>query len=338
MCAIFGAALHRLTGEKDINRVNFIMNYICASSVERGRDGFGFECWEHGSSYIEKDTGKLTTETYQDRQFFWGGDSPALIGNLRAEPTTEFVKEKMPADQQPYLSGNWSIVHNGTIANDKDLRTNSVETAIDSAAIAEILDGGTGPFHFQDQITKLKGSYAILAVDSRSRDNSIYFACNYRPIWYIETEYGVFFASSRSYFPPEYSPLMVEPYSVGKFTAVGGKIICEGGTLLPAGAANKALVVCSGGLDSVVAASYTQSRLGMDVTLFISFMEAAHKARRLSPSRRLRNTWAFRWCCFHSQFIPRQTPRCWIRTVRLLEVRKVPSSLTNGFQRETCYY
>ena len=267
MCAIFGAALHRLTGEKDINRVNFIMNYICASSVERGRDGFGFECWEHGSSYIEKDTGKLTTETYQDRQFFWGGDSPALIGNLRAEPTTEFVKEKMPADQQPYLSGNWSIVHNGTIANDKDLRTNSVETAIDSAAIAEILDGGTGPFHFQDQITKLKGSYAILAVDSRSRDNSIYFACNYRPIWYIETEYGVFFASSRSYFPPEYSPLMVEPYSVGKFTAVGGKIICEGGTLLPAGAANKALVVCSGGLDSVVAASYTQSRLGMDVTL-----------------------------------------------------------------------
>ena len=267
MCAIFGATLHTLVHPQAIDAANRIMNHICRASIERGRDGFGYRTWEQDSTYSERRIDKISQGQYADRSFFWGGDTPTMIGNIRAEPTTEFVLSKNREDQQPYVCGNWSIVHNGTIANDHELRSHKLATNIDSAAIAEILEGGRGAFHFQDHVKQLKGSYAILAVDELDDAKGIHFACNYRPIWYIQTPYGVFFASSRSYFPDEFVPQMIEPYTVGKFTAAGGLVTGEQVTLRPAGATNKALVVCSGGLDSVVAASYTQSRLGMDVTL-----------------------------------------------------------------------
>jgi 7-cyano-7-deazaguanine synthase len=197
-----------------------------------------------------------------------------IVGNLRAEPTTEYVAEKHDQDQQPYSVGAWSIVHNGTIANDKELRTHAVPTDIDSAAIAERLAENSmytdSNFNsFVNTVKELKGSYAILAINEDEPD-AIYVAANYRPIWYVTTPNGTFFASARHYFPNNLVPKMVAPYTAMRFHATDAVRVHP----LRAGwgkKPNTALVVCSGGLDSVVAATYVKERMGMDLHL-IHFM------------------------------------------------------------------
>lgn len=267
MCAIIGALLYPLNGS-DVHFANQIMNHIAQSSIERGRDGFGFNIWEGDFHHTYKSTQKRDKGSYLPMEFFLGSNKECstVIGNLRAEPTTEFVKEKSKDDQQPYTVLGWTVVHNGTIANDKDCRTGEVNTTIDSAAIPELLGGCSGFHEFHADISRLKGSYAILA-HNKYEPNSLYAACNYRPIWYITTEYGMFFASSRDYFPDGFAPVMLEPYTATKFTINNGQIHQQRATLRHAGSHHKALVVCSGGLDSVVAAKVAQSRLGMDIKL-----------------------------------------------------------------------
>ncbi len=262
MCAIFGALLHDITSHAKMELANNIMAHIWRKSHQRGRDGRGFVI--HSSSEAGPLSYRSVSKKY-DPEF-----APAIhnlclsavvIGNIRAEPTTEFVKEKELSDQQPYSLESWSIVHNGTIANDKELRSYKLSTAIDSSAIVEHLDRSQS---FIDTVKSLQGSYAILASNS-SETNRIYVAANYRPIWYIETKVGVFFASSRDYFGELQVPKMLTPYTAMVFENNWGVVSTE--TLYKQSMNNKALVVCSGGLDSVVAATYAQQELGMDIHL-----------------------------------------------------------------------
>jgi 7-cyano-7-deazaguanine synthase len=188
----------------------------------------------------------------------------AIVGNLRAEPTTEYVMHKREDDQQPYSLKGWSIVHNGTIANDKELRTGALPTTIDSAAIVELLGPGRAWFPgFVEAVRKLRGSFAILGVHSTT-PSEMYVAVNYRPVWYIDTPHGYFFASSRDNFPYGYVPQMIEPYTISRFSSRQPPLTIQ---LHPDETGNKkALVVCSGGLDSVVSAAWAQKN-GYDVTL-----------------------------------------------------------------------
>lgn len=271
MCAIVGAIIKNIYSRSDLKEINEILAHIWKASHERGRDGRGY--------YINSFTDMIASESTKFINCSDGSDSAppqltemhmrgtAIIGNLRAEPTTEYVQNKNRDDQQPYFAGRWAIVHNGTIANDKELRTNRVPTKIDSAAIVEQLDllnntadrFGT----FYNTIKGLKGSYAILA-NHASEPDTLYVAVNYRPIWYARTEYGIFFASARHYFPEGLVPQMVHPYTVNEFTAYGKHVEF---TLYKHKTTDKALVVCSGGLDSVVSATYAQRAMGMDVHL-----------------------------------------------------------------------
>lgn len=274
MCAIIGALVWGLTTPQARSQVNSLLNHIVAHSHERGRDGRGFLSNYGDDIVIKKSTERKEGKDWHPVEFFEGDVSSAtFICNLRAEPTTEYVADKSQDDQQPYSAGYWSIVHNGTIANDKALRTNAVPTSIDSAAIAELLDAtpcdGDNAYltalHFIEGVKRLKGSYAILATHSQQK-NHLLVAANYRPIWFVVTEVGVFFASARHYFPDNMSPRMVEPYSVTSFFYSDRlEIRCE--SLHNPIKKRKALVVCSGGLDSVVAATYVKKVLGDDVTL-----------------------------------------------------------------------
>ncbi len=267
MCAIVGAVLRNINNSSKLASVNLILEYIWQASFERGRDGRGFVI----NSSTETNLIRFYS-TEQQRQ----GPAPRLdricysatvIGNLRAEPTTEFVLTKREHDQQPYSLSDWSIVHNGTIANDKELRTNLLPTAIDSSAIVEQLAEQNCNFRvdeFADVIRSLRGSYAILAANNDHSD-SLLVAVNYRPLWYIQTEFGVFFASSRAYFPKNYPPQMLQPYTAAKFDGYGIQGVAS---LYPdIAAGERALVVCSGGLDSVVSATYAQRKLGMSIHL-----------------------------------------------------------------------
>lgn len=267
MCSIVGALVRRLDTHQKIQEVNSILEHIWQTSHERGRDGRGFVINSSSEWDLQgyRDVTRSNGRAVQAPALHKICRSAAIVGNLRAEPTTEFVREKHLSDQQPYTSGNWSIVHNGTIANDKALRTHDLPTSIDSAAIAEQLAGAGGTFNeFVEVIRKLRGSYAILATHT-SHTDKLFVAANYRPVWYAETPYGVFFASSRDYLPQEYPSRMLKPYSAALFDVQGlsKEVSLYSGSVQ----GERALVVCSGGLDSVVSAAYAQKELGMSIHL-----------------------------------------------------------------------
>jgi 7-cyano-7-deazaguanine synthase len=272
MCSIFGALIAS-ANPMTVSRANSIIAHVMDRSRERGRDGWGYHVAENprrstGANYERRSV--LRNSDWPDNEFF----NPFtvilaghLIGNMRAEPTTEYVEQKREYDQQPYRVGKWTIVHNGTIANDRELRTHALPTSIDSAAIVELLaekQDFESPVSltqwFRDCIALLKGSYAILATHDDHRD-AVLAASNYRPIWFAVNDVGTFFASARDYFPDDMVPQMVEPYSMWCFSATGRSRIDN-----VMESKGRALVVCSGGMDSVVAATAMKDA-GYDVHL-----------------------------------------------------------------------
>lgn len=278
MCSVFGALIWSASPSA-VKGANFVLEHIFNASFERGRDGWGFHVHESpakttGQNYERKSTERMSRPESNDYfDAFRLMDSAVMIGNTRAEPTTEYVETKRDFDQQPYRAGKWNIVHNGTIANDRELREAcarkfvALPTTVDSAAIAELLaseDRATDVYgcgqYFQMQIAKLKGSYAILATHDDHPD-AMFVACNYRPVWFAAATNGCFFASSRDYFPTFLVPQMLEPYSCWLFTPELKHRLDT-----PDRVTQRALVVCSGGMDSVVAAAYVKAN-GCDVTL-----------------------------------------------------------------------
>ena len=258
MCSIVGALIKRNHGQAEV--VNSLLGAIWQLSTERGRDGRGYASRQAGHYGTRDELKKSVQRDVSDcfPQMLSSAQNFVMVGNHRAEPTTEYVKDKRETDQQPYTRDGWQVVHNGTIANDKALRDHTVPTVIDSAAIAEVLAretsrgfGLTAGFGYA--MRELKGSFAILAYHE-SDPSRMFVACNYRPVWYTKTEDGFYFASSRQSFPYDCQPMMLKPYTIAEFHS-DGKIIRQ--SLHPdnVGARGTALVVCSGGLDSVVSAA-----------------------------------------------------------------------------------
>lgn len=266
MCAIFGALVFHHT---HLNQaaLNGDLDRIWLRSHDRGRDGRGWlRVTSDGQTFASFDaTWNETGFRSQAPRVTECANSTAIIGNLRAEPTTEFVELKTAADQQPYTCGQWSMVHNGTVANDKELRTGQVRTSIDSAAIVEQLAiAGAGFNGFIKALNRVKGSFAILAID-HTDPGKLYAAANYRPIWYVTDGNATYFASSREYLKFKNEPRMLRPYTAACF-GPGGAILSTL-PLYPEWPGIKALVVCSGGLDSVVSAAYAKRMLDMDIEL-----------------------------------------------------------------------
>lgn len=279
MCAIIGAMFSNVQTDRQILQINIRLNMLIEKSKERGRDGFGYAVFsENMGEYIRK---YMQGEIVDKEIVKFGTRGKVLfVCNLRAEPTTEYIKDKSENDQQPYSLKDWCIVHNGTIANDADLRNRfklanigeSVETKIDSSAIVEtlVLNKADDTFStFQDSIRKIIGSYAIIAVNNKELD-TLYLACNYRPIWAYQDSTGVYFASSEKYFTVNHNgfnkPFLLDPYSCYVVKNNDDEIIIDSHTLQHTNN-KKALVVCSGGMDSVVAACYAQKECNYEITL-----------------------------------------------------------------------
>lgn len=273
MCAIVGAVVD-IQNDLQLSVANKVYNHICERSIARGRDGRGVAVIAQDWKIAQKSVTRQ--ESTPGPNCFRGNGIQKALANFRAEPTTEYVSIKHSKDQQPYSCGAWVVVHNGTIANDRELRTFDIGTKIDSAAIPEVLheEAASDFAGFVKAIKKLKGSYAIVA-SHQDQPNILYLAVNYRPLWYITTDVGVFVASSEAYFPEGIIPKMVEPYTAMEIEFIDRVAYYRTESLRvqrsvgPQGAAYKprALVVCSGGLDSVVAATQAQRGLGCDITL-----------------------------------------------------------------------
>lgn len=171
------------------------------------------------------------------RKVYTNGNRVAIIGSRRATPTTEV--DEAPA--QPY--GN--VVHNGTIANDKELGARPGE--VDSMVLHRVLDF-SGFRQFVKSLAKLKGSFALAA----AANGTVYLACNYKPVYYYTTNGTTYFASMERHLAPVVKmgtrAARLRPYSA-----------LDLGTMeqadLPREGSQKALVVASAGLDSTVAAA-----------------------------------------------------------------------------------
>lgn len=273
MCSIFGVSADPKTSELSSFEVCELMRKCRA----RGRDGIGYlasvgknvtEMLRHVHRDAMLPSPLSTMPTVSAPKHI--GDLEILIGNCRAEPTTEYVENKKITDQQPYglgpVNNGWVIVHNGTIANDKELRTNEYPSSIDSAAIVERLVYNEAKFPdethteiFKMTMRELKGSFAVLAY--REGSPNLYTAANYRPIW-METGHGYsMFASSRDAFVHEVGvchAVMLPAYTINVFrhgTHINTFPLNTAGKPLDLVGA-KFLVVCSGGLDSTVAAKW----------------------------------------------------------------------------------
>lgn len=246
MCGIFAAF---------VKNEAYDMAQLLDINASRGRDSWGTMEIGYSGHIVHKQT----TGYVHDRR--WSVlPYTTLLGNMRAEPTTEYVKEKTRADVQPYVVGKHAIVHNGTIANDKALVKQHAfepETAIDSWVIAALVDKHQG--NLLRAVKELIGSYSIASVSLDDPD-TIQFATNYKPLYYHDSEK----VRALSSVPIDSMDYMIPPYSYGTITRSSGLVL---DSLRPTAVERrKALVVCSGGLDSTVAAAALR-RQGYDITL-----------------------------------------------------------------------
>ena len=172
MCAIFGFHLNRPV--TDQTRLSSILTSLVLESAERGRDSAGVAIrTEDGQVVSFKTTGHP-----RDLEWTLPPRTVSVIGNTRAEPTTEYIPHKTDADVQPFTQDGVWVVHNGTIANDKELKADlpprvQPPTSVDSWIIAPMIAG--------DCFDYLVGSLAV-AWFTEGPANQITLYRNYKPI------------------------------------------------------------------------------------------------------------------------------------------------------------
>lgn len=290
MCSVFGAILSEFADSA------VDVEVVWNRSAERGRDSCGV-------ALHHKDGENDAWRAIGDRVPALFDEPGVYIGNRRAEPTTEWVGSKSLSDVQPFETpGGWLIAHNGTIANDKELveayrgQAGFFEprTKIDTEAFGVLLDvhsqvHGSDLDAFEIAVKEVKGSYAFV-VSHVDQPNTIFYATNYKPLWVQSMDLGstIVVTSQKSYlfnhsiFEP--APTVIEPYTFGHIDLLDG--VVQAGSLYPTDVPERTLVVCSGGLDSTVAASYCQAN-GQDVTLLHFLYGAKAQSREVESVKAL---------------------------------------------------
>lgn len=241
---------------------------LLKESESRGRDGFGYVAGSLDKESPTKHTSVFPGGERTFRSRVWYREqidrlnvhTNFFLANHRAEPTTEFVGNKKETDQQPYQCGATWGVHNGTIPNDKEILEYlkclniTTPTTIDSYALI-----AWAAVNGEENVLQLKqGSIAALFWNDNKKELTA--ARNYQPLiilWVPDEKIWIFSSleSARDRFP-NCVVKKFPPYSVATgFTEDGTcKIVTK-----ERQNKNKALVVCSGGLDSVTAATIAKA-------------------------------------------------------------------------------
>ena len=272
MCSINGFVKFSSSNFEDsIDR----MKQIMIAGSDRGRDAFGYVAFKDGWTKSQR---FLKSSADCAAELNIPPDTRILLSNNRAEPTTEFVKEKSLSDVQPYTYGNTTIVHNGTIANDKDIKAKfnlQLNTEIDSAVIPYVFDQleNYTKENIKAILTKtLIGSFALAVYNAKL--NKLILATNYKPLnlLFDKDTSTLFFSSLESYLhTSNYTFTENEIFKeVNPYTAL--IIDCNTNDIIEVSLYDeiinkpKALVCASAGMDSTVAAKWSKDQ-GYDTTL-----------------------------------------------------------------------
>jgi len=269
MCSISGFIVTKASADRQAIGRRYLD--VLSRGADRGRDSAGVAALDTEGRAIRR-----VALTPSDYGFALEAITPrttVLIGNNRAEPTTEFVREKTPDDAQPFGDGPVFVSHNGIIANDGELRTaHRIDTAsrIDSA----VCPGLIRQLGLREALDRIQGSLAMAVIDARY-PHRLWLARNYKPL-YLQADEGlgaVFFASRSGHLSVETTvrgrlqdPAVVAApsYALLEIDGLTGEVREE--CLAPRERNRRALVICSGGLDSTTAARWAQVA-GYDVTL-----------------------------------------------------------------------
>lgn len=263
MCGIIGA----------INIKEGYIKYAFDKLLIRGRDGLGYMI-----------PGRISPQKTikQHMKIIMPLQDEFFIGNSRAIPTTEFQQgaAKNIENQQPFNNGNYSLVFNGLIANDNELKDKynivthqPVDTAILSPLFSKlgVIEG----------MKKLQGGFSIISV----KNNTIWFGKNFMPMYYYQDNKGILICSIPEMFHPDIRNKIqtVEPYHCYVYDNNKKKI--QKISLLEKVKEKKVMVIASSGIDSTVTA-YLYKRLGYKITLLhFKYGQQAEKVEELCIKR-----------------------------------------------------
>ena len=284
MCSICGALYPTIKNLQVQSRAGLKVMEAMRMGSDRGRDAFGFKLLTTQGSLITHKQLKSSDHFTSGLTVLGASNAAVVISNCRAEPTTEYLKHKRESDVQPYTCGKWTVVHNGTIANDKELIKEyglEPESKIDSAVLPCLFSKLLGDCFDVTRVkevllNQIQGSYA-LAIIHTDYPEQVILANNYKPLYLgyqPEDKYWIF-ASQKEYITGyDISAkldcgMAVEAMPAYSICALHNGVTphaVEFESLYSPREGKKALVVCSGGLDSTVAAAAMQHK-GYDITL-----------------------------------------------------------------------
>lgn len=267
MCCISGG--YSKTG-KNLNP-DFLIGMLHRGTC-RGRDAFGFMSFGDNVA-VKRGKGIPGNDLQIENK-----EIKCFVANNRAEPTTEHLEHiDLNNDIQPYVFGNWCVVHNGVIANDKELcdkyaigRASTVDSSILPKLLDKAFPGACTAKQVFDFLQKeIVGSYAFAIYNTKEK--FLLLMCNYQPIYLRNDIDAFYFASLPEVLQQKefkdivkdntYNITAVPPYSGISFNGT------EIETYEMERKKNKkCLVICSGGLDSTVASAMLQKE-GYDITL-----------------------------------------------------------------------
>ena len=259
MCSILGALT---LGDWPIDEA--AMEAMHERARARGRDGSGAALFMGGGVLEYRELEEAPAPLLA-----W-----AWLQNMRAIPTTE-IGHDLAAQQQPFSSLEWHVVHNGTIANDAELWADlgrEGRPVVDSEVLPHVLQewGVEG-------LERVRGSYALAAVHEPT--GKLLLAANYKPVYFSMHESVVYFASEPHGLPgipqklPAYTYLLTSRSGHSEHHPLPGYVPGEQRE-------RRALVVASGGMDSTVAAASLVAD-GYEVTLLHVQYDAQAEAREL---------------------------------------------------------
>lgn len=269
MCCISGG----YTKAGKILNNDFLVSMLYRGTC-RGRDAYGFMAFSENELPVKRQGVGIPKDVTLENSF------KCFIANNRAEPTTEHLEHiDLENDIQPYSYGNWCVVHNGVIANDKELCNKYLierTSTVDSSILPKLLDK-TFPEHctprqaFNFLEKNIVGSYAFAVYNTKEK--FLLLMCNYQPIYLRNDEDAFYFASLPEVLQQKefkdvvrddtYNITVIPPYSGISFSFECNNIETYE---MERKKNKKCLVICSGGLDSTVASAMLQKE-GYDITL-----------------------------------------------------------------------
>ncbi len=232
------------------------VEFIIENARKRGRDGWGF--WIDG----DKITGIGQIPEYIIDRL---SNAERVVGNFRATPTTEIET------QIHYLQPYKGVVHNGTIANDKELGN----PIIDSMVLGDLMKGVSNLSDMLERLKQVVGSFALAFFNG----NSLFLGANYKPIHWRRELKGVCFASQPYMLPFDSVPF--PPYSLARVDGSNIEII-----EIPRTQTRKVAVSCSGGLDSTTVL-YLLKEQGYEVTLVHFLYNCLAEEREVERVRKI---------------------------------------------------